>query len=637
MKRVATGLLLALSVFLGGCASLLQAPGSVQATLEDLQASAPPGGVLSARIRVQPENFTGQASLTLVGPSGFTLEAPAGPVSISGPTAVEVRVRVAESVAPGSYALRFRLQPQGLDPIPLTWNVQVQNPGPSFEVIAPESFAVRQGGEAPLTLTVRNHTSASLNVDLILSSDDPAKLAVASGNPVTLSVGANAEATATFLLRAGSNPASGALTLRATAFSGGTPVGGRLTREIPYTVQPYAVTLNPSPAQGTLSEGAPIPPRSTVSYKAQGISGVFILESRTPGWGVSPSYVELPEGNGQFTLTLTPPADASPGTYPVALRLFKEGYSASFTVNVTLSTFLLTLSSTSVTASPSATLQGAITPQGGYQADAYALALEGPDASRFALNPTSVASGPFSLTLTPVVGTSPGTYQLVLRASAPGVVRRVPFTVAVAQPTYTASLTPSSLLVYQNQSANATLSVTPQNGFSGTLNLLVKDGAGNVVPWLRLSPSSISVGSTGTQTFTLTLSASGSAPLGTHNLQLHLLGAVNQVVPFTLEVRQPSFQVSLASTSFTVSAGSYTTTTLSLTTEGGFTGTIALGLTGTRSSNFTLVPASIDTSASTWGLTILADAATPSGTYNLVFTATSGAITRTIPITITVP
>ncbi len=107
------------------------------------------------------------------------------------------------------------------------------------------------------------------------------------------------------------------------------------------------------------------------------------------------------------------------------------------------------------------------------------------------------------------------------------------------------------------------------------------------------------------------------------------------MVPLSLTVRIPTFHVSLSPTSFTLRPGESAPAVLALTTEGGFTGTISLSLTG--ASGFSLFPSTVDTSAPSWGLLLRNDSATAPGAYNLTLVATSGSVTRTVPITVTVP
>jgi len=85
-------------------------------------------------------------------------------------------------------------------------------------------------------------------------------------------------------------------------------------------------------------------------------------------------------------------------------------------------------------------------------------------------------------------------------------------------PDFTISLTPASIGIPQGKSGTINLTLTPQNGLTGTVNLYIIDTGGNVVPGLSLSPASIKVNSSLKITQPLTISASASVPQGNYSL-----------------------------------------------------------------------------------------------------------------------
>lgn len=214
--------------------------------------------------------------------------------------------------------------------------------------------------------------------------------------------------------------------------------------------------------------------------------------------------------------------------------------------------------------------------------------------------------------------------------------KRARFQVRVEGQGYSAQLIPASLDGYVGQGASALLRIQVQGGFSGRLTLAVRDGlTGAFVPWLSTNPATIEVRGNGE--IPITFNIAQGAPLGSHSLKLALLGSQNQEVDFNLTVRQPTFQVQLSATSFSISPGGHSTATLTVTTEGGFSGQINLSLSGNGSGQFTLAPDVVNTSTSSWGLTLTASPSAAPGTYTLILNATSGGIVRQIPISITVP
>ena len=84
-------------------------------------------------------------------------------------------------------------------------------------------------------------------------------------------------------------------------------------------------------------------------------------------------------------------------------------------------------------------------------------------------------------------------------------------------PNFNIALSPTSLTVQQGSSGSTTLTLTPQNGFTGTVNLSLVDGSGNSVPGITLDPTSVSVGS---GAFSQTLTLHVATGTGTYRLQL---------------------------------------------------------------------------------------------------------------------
>ena len=82
-------------------------------------------------------------------------------------------------------------------------------------------------------------------------------------------------------------------------------------------------------------------------------------------------------------------------------------------------------------------------------------------------------------------------------------------------PDFTLSLNPTSLTVQQGSNGQTTLTVTPQNGFTGTVALSLVAGQDQVPQGLTLSPGSVQVSGTSPVNQSLTLSAQPTTPTGT--------------------------------------------------------------------------------------------------------------------------
>lgn len=105
-------------------------------------------------------------------------------------------------------------------------------------------------------------------------------------------------------------------------------------------------------------------------------------------------------------------------------------------------------------------------------------------------------------------------------------------------PDFGLDVDPDSVRLHQGESLQVTLRVMPRNGFAGSLALSLEGAPSGVT----LSPASVDVaGGGGTQTFTLTVSADSTAPLGSYAARLRATaGRLEHAVGFGVEVVPPA-------------------------------------------------------------------------------------------------
>jgi hypothetical protein len=205
-------------------------------------------------------------------------------------------------------------------------------------------------------------------------------------------------------------------------------------------------------------------------------------------------------------------------------------------------------------------------------------------------------------------------------------------------PDFTISLNPTSLTVQQGSSGTTQLTITPRNGFTGTVNLELVGAPSGVT----LSPTSVNVTGSDPVLQDLTVSVAASVAPGTYNLQVRATsGSLTKTANLSLTVTAapaPDFTISLNPTSLTVQQGSSGTTQLTITPRNGFTGTVNLELVGAPS-GVTLSPTSVNVTGSDpvlQDLTVSVAASVAPGTYNLQVRATSGSLTKTANLSLTV-
>jgi len=105
-------------------------------------------------------------------------------------------------------------------------------------------------------------------------------------------------------------------------------------------------------------------------------------------------------------------------------------------------------------------------------------------------------------------------------------------------PNFNIALSPTSLTVQQGTSGNTTLTLTPQNGFTGTVTLsLVDAGTNNPVPGITLSPPSFTVSTSSPTNQTLTVNVDSSVATGSYSLKVKAVsGSLNKEASLSLTV-----------------------------------------------------------------------------------------------------
>jgi hypothetical protein len=103
-------------------------------------------------------------------------------------------------------------------------------------------------------------------------------------------------------------------------------------------------------------------------------------------------------------------------------------------------------------------------------------------------------------------------------------------------PDFTLSLNPTSLSAQRGSNGTTQLTITPQNGFTGTVNLSLVGAPSGVT----LSPTSVSVTGSDPVTPNLTVSVDSGVATGTYNLQVKATGGgITRTAALSLTVSAP--------------------------------------------------------------------------------------------------
>src|SRR5579859_3507959 len=260
-----------------------------------------------------------------------------------------------------------------------------------------------------------------------------------------------------------------------------------------------------------------------------------------------------------------------------------------------------------------------------------------PSGATGSFNPSSISGGTGSSTLSITTNNTvaAGNYTLTITGTSGSTSHTTTVTLSVnAQANFTLSANPSSLSVTVGSNASSTVSVGALNGFSGTVALSVSGAPSGVTA--TLTPTSISTSGNST----LNVSAGSSAVAGSYTLTItgssgsltHSINVPLQVNP----VQPPDFTVSASPTSLTVNAGSSGTSTVSVGVVNGFSGAVALSVSGAPSGvTATLSSSSVNAPGSAT-LTVSAPSSAAASTSTLTITGTSGSLTHTATVSLTV-
>jgi len=225
----------------------------------------------------------------------------------------------------------------------------------------------------------------------------------------------------------------------------------------------------------------------------------------------------------------------------------------------------------------------------------------------------------------------PGYYLLFLLNSA-GVPSIANFVQVSTVADFTVSATPTSKSVTPGASASYTVNVAASGGFNSAVTFAVSglpSGAS-----ATFNPNSV----TGSGSSTLTVNTTSTTPLGSFPLTITATsGSLVHAASVTLAVSAPTdFTLSATPTSTTIARKSQGTYAVSVAPVNGFTGTVALSVSGVpnrTSSSFN--PATIIGSGSST-LTISVNKPAQPGTYPLVVTGSSGNLSHSVNVTLVI-
>lgn len=496
----------------------------------------------------------------------------------------------------------------------------VSNP-PAFGLSSSmSSLSIAPGANGTTTITVSPENGFSGAVNLA-ASGLPAGV-TASFSP------AAALTTSTLTLSASSSAAPGPSTVTITGTSGSLTSTARLVLTV---TGPPAFTLSASPASVSLAPGSNSTSSITVN-PLYGFNGTVNLKVSGLPAGVTGTFSPAAT-SGTSTLTLTASASAALGTSTLTVTGTSGNLNGTATISLTVkgaSGFTLSASPSSVTVAQGATGTSTITvnPQNGFDGTvtvSFSGVPQGVTAS------WSSSTVPYSVTLNLAASASaaPGTFTVTITGTSGSLSSKATINLTVsAAPGYTLSASPASVTVLEGGTGASAITVTPQNGFSGSVTFSVTGLPAGVTG--SFSPAAT------THTSTLTFSAAGNATPGT--MTVTVTGTSGTTVGKTTIAltitAPPSFTLSALPASLSVNPGGNGSSTITVNGQNGFNAAVGLSASG--------LPAGVTASfgpnstAMQSTLTLSAASATAAGTATVTVTGASGSLTSKVTISLTI-
>ncbi len=193
---------------------------------------------------------------------------------------------------------------------------------------------------------------------------------------------------------------------------------------------------------------------------------------------------------------------------------------------------------------------------------------------------------------------------------------------------FTLTANPAGLSIVHGRQGTSTISITPANGFSGSVTLSAAGLPSGVTAAFSPNPA--------TTTSTLTLTASATVATGTATVTITgTSGSLTRTTTLSVSVNgTPNFTLSTSPARVSIVQGGQGTSTISITQANGFSGSVTLSAAGLPSGVTAAFSPNPATTTSTLTLTASATAAT--GTATVTITGTSGSLTRTTTLSVSV-
>src|SRR5712692_3404374 len=373
-----------------------------------------------------------------------------------------------------------------------------------------------------------------------------------------------------------------------------------------------------------------------------GFSGnVTLSGSCFPFYGliasVSPSSAVLSSGGtATSTLTVSAASDSAPGNYTVDVSgtnttVLPTSTLVSNTTIVTVTVygpdFKLTPASSMVSFAAGSPTTSTITVTSllGFTGDVSFTSFMIPSIG-LTVSCTTVTGAMGTSTCT-YASTTPGTYAVLITGMSGSITHYL--TIAVFVSDFTVSSTPSTVTFTAGTTGTSTITITALSGFTGTVGLAVSPTPSGI-------SCSLSSTSTGPPSYPTSILGCTGSP-GSYSVAVSATSGTlvhSTFLAFTItSISAPDFSLATSSPS-PVNTDIPATSTIILTGQNGFSGTVTFSISAPSGLSCTISPTTITLPSSTTAT--LSCRSSTSGTYPVTVTATSGTVSHTQTVNVTV-
>jgi uncharacterized membrane protein len=551
-------------------------------------------------------NFTGNVQLAISGlPAGVSASFSPNPAAVGNNSNLTLAATAA--AIPGTYPVTIS-GVSGTVKSSTTTTLTVSSPSFALDIFSGASLG--QGTSTTNTMFIEGQNNFAGNVKLSVTGLPSGVTVSFSPNPVTSSGYYNVVITTT----ASSTAVSGQYMANVTGTSGNLTASS----QFPVVVSPPTFTVQAGYGGTPLVAGSSTTIPVYITPQNGFTGSVTLVASGLPS-GVTATFSPNPTVNGNSTLTLVASSTAPVGDYSFTVTGRSGNTTASTTtvVDVVAPGFTINgpYGNLSLGRGASATSYIYLQPiYGSGSIGSASLSVSGLPAgvtASFSPNPTTTGSS--TMTVSASSSASLGQYNVKVVATTGKQSASTTFPITIYAPTFTVQ-GPGSVAIGQGTTTTASAGIYQQYGFTGNVSFSISNLPTGVTGSFSPNPT--------TQSTTLTLVASKTAPLGQYNALITATsGNQTSSTYFPISIYTPTFTLN-GPYGVTVSQGTVSTTQATINPQYGFNSNVSFSISGLPKGLTASISPNPATQTTVVSLAASSTAAT--GTYNLTLTGTSG-------------